>query len=578
MVALEDGQPKLLNLKQLLQAFIRHRQEVVTRRTVYELRKARERAHLLEGLGVALTNIDEVIAIIKGSKSPQEAKQKLQDRTWIPGAVESMLERAGAGACRPEGLPKEYGLHNSQYRLSQAQVDAILDLKLHRLTGLEQDKILSEYKILLTAIEDLLDILGNFERLMTVIREELAELKAEFGDERRTDIIESQLDLTIEDLIAEEDMVVTLSCEGYVKSQPISLYRAQRRGGRGKTATNLKAEDLIERIAISSSHATMLCFSNLGKLYWKKVYQFPQASRIARGRPINNILPLEAGEIITAMLPVKEYSEDHYVFMATRSGVVKKTSLQAFSRPRANGIRAINIDEGDRLIGVGLTDGQREIMLFSNSGKAVRFNEQDVRSMGRVSRGVRGIRLKDKQYVVSLIIVDSEHPQILTATEYGYGKRTLYEEYRRVNRGAQGVLSIQTSERNGEVVRAVAVNDHDDVMLITNGGVLVRTRAGEISLIGRNTQGVRLINLGDNETLVGLQRIDEPNNDVNEEGDTMSDIEFTPEGEEQEPGHHEEPGHHHEQPGHEEPGHEEPGHHEGEPGEDHEAPGHDDDL
>lgn len=519
MVALEDNRPKLLNLKQVLQAFIRHRQEVVTRRTIYDLRKARERAHILEGLGIALANIDEMIAIIKAASNPNEAKETLMAKTWQPGNIKALLERSGADSCRPEGLAADFGLQGNEYRLSRAQVDAILELRLHRLTGLEQDKIFDEYKALLATIAELLGILASFERLMEVIRAELHGIKEQFGDARRTEIIADQLDLSYEDLIAKEDMVVTLSKEGYVKSQPVSDYQAQRRGGRGKSATALKEEDYIDKLAISSSHATMLCFSSTGKVYWKKVYEFPQASRASRGRPINNILPLESGESITAMLPVKEYTDDHFVFMATQKGTVKKTSLEQFSRPRANGIWAIQLDGDDELIGAGLTDGNQQIMLFSDGGKAVRFNEDQVRPMGRTARGVRGIRLVSGQKAISLIINDGETGQIMTATENGYGKRTKIGEYRQVNRGAQGVMSIQTTERNGNVVAAVWVNDGDDMLLITNGGTLVRTRANEISVIGRNTQGVKLINLTKAEKLLSAKKVPEIETDATEHTD-----------------------------------------------------------
>ncbi|MDF2691102.1 MAG: gyrA [Gammaproteobacteria bacterium] len=509
MVALVDGQPKLLNLKEVIQAFIRHRQEVVTRRTIYDLRKARERAHILEGLGVALTNIDEMIAMIKASSSPVEAKQQLMSKNWAPGIVKTMLEGAGSEASRVEGLAEGYGLLGKEYRLSNAQVDAILELRLHRLTGLEQEKIIEEYRNLLGEIKILLDILADFNRLMQVIREELIEMREQFGDARRTEINDNYLDMNIEDLIAEEDMAVTLSQEGYIKAQPVSAYQAQHRGGRGKAATSLKEEDIIEKLVVASTHATMLCFSNFGKVYWKKVYEFPQASRASRGRPINNLLPLEEGESITAMLPVRQYDADHFVFMATSAGVVKKTSLEAFSRPRTGGIIALELDEGDKLIAAALTDGKQEVMLFSDAGKAVRFNETNVRSMGRTARGVRGMKMQPKQKVISLLIVPNNEGQILTATERGYGKRTVVSEYRTVNRGAQGVVSIQTTPRNGKVVSAIWVEDSKQVMLITNGGVLVRTRASEISLVGRNTQGVRLINLGNGESLVAVQPVDE---------------------------------------------------------------------
>ncbi len=510
MVALEDNQPKLMNLKQVLQAFIRHRQEVVTRRTIFELRKARERAHILEGLSIALANIDEMIAIIKASSSPGIAKEKLLGKDWVPGIVKAMLSRVEDSACRLEGLPVEYGLHGETYKLSGAQVDAILELRLHRLTGLEQDKIFAEYEELLKQIAYLLAILGDVKRLMEIIRGELVEIKEQFGDARRTEITHSQHDFSIEDLIAEEDMVVTLSSTGYVKAQPVSMYQAQHRGGRGKAAASVKEEDFIERLAVSSTHATMLCFSSMGKVYWKKVYEFPQASRTSRGRPIVNLLPLQEGERITAMLPVREYDENHFVFMATAKGTVKKTTLEQFSRPRANGIIAVDLEEGDQLIGVELTDGKKEIMMFSDEGKAVRFIETDVRPMGRNAHGVRGIRLQENQKVISLIALEEgESGTILTATERGYGKRTEVAEYRKTNRGAQGVTSIQTSERNGNVVSAALVKPTDEVLLISDGGTLVRTRVDEISVIGRNTQGVRLIRLDEKEKLIGVQRVDE---------------------------------------------------------------------
>jgi DNA gyrase subunit A len=505
-VALLNGQPRILNLKEVLVAFIEHRQEVVTRRTIYELKKARERAHLLEGLGVALSNIDEMIAIIRSSREPAVAKEGLLARTWKPGNVQALLEKTGNDIARPKGLSAEFGLlNNNEYRLSEAQVDAILELRLQRLTGLEQDKIFNEYQELLVAIQGYLEILADVKRLMEVIREDLVIVKEKFGDERRTEITEGSGDLLMEDLIPRTDMVVTLSSEGYAKAQPASDYEAQRRGGRGKAATSLKEEDYVEKLVAANSHDYLLCFSNKGQLYWLKVYTLPQAGRNSRGRPINNLLPLEEGEKITALLPVAEFDDEHYIFMATAFGVVKKTVLSAFARPRTAGIRAVELDEGDQLIDAAITDGKREIMLFSDEGKAVRFNEDDVRAMGRMSRGVRGIRLQEKQRVVSLIVVTDPNVDILTATEHGYGKRTPVSEYRLVGRGAQGVMSIQTTERNGNVVSAVAVVDIDEIMLITSGGVLVRTRAKEISTIGRNTQGVRLINLGDNEKLVSCE-------------------------------------------------------------------------
>lgn len=526
MVALQDNQPKLLNLKQVIEAFILHRQEVVTRRTIFELKKARERAHLLEGLGIALTNIDEMIALIKASPSPKEAKEKLLTKTWAAGMVQAMLEKAEDGASRPEGLASEYGLQaDGQYQLSTAQAEAILELKLHRLTALEQDKIIDEYKALLEKIKGLIDILSDVKRLMQVIRDELLAIQEQFGDARRTEIIDGQHDIDMEDLIAETEMVVTLSHTGYVKSQPVSDYQAQHRGGRGKAATKVKEEDFVERLVISNSHSTMLCFSDQGKVYWKKVYQFPQAGRLSRGRPINNILQLDEGEKITALLPIKSFDEDLFVFMATTKGIVKKTALEAFSRPRAMGIRAIGLDEDEQLIGVGLTDGAQTIMLFSDAGKAVRFEEKHVRAMGRTAHGVRGIKLQPGQVVKSLIIIENSDGHILTATEFGYGKRTNIEEYRMVGRGAQGVVSIQTSQRNGNVVGALWVDEKDEIMLITDNGILVRTPVHEVSLIGRNTQGVRLINLnGEGEKLIGIERVAELEALVDEPGDNAEQV------------------------------------------------------
>jgi DNA gyrase subunit A len=505
MVALVEGQPRLLNLKQILEAFIRHRREVVTRRTVFDLRKAREKAHVREGLSVALANIDPIIAMIKAAKSPAEAKEKLIATPWEPGVVIQMLERTGAEASRPEGLPAEYGLHDGKYHLSDTQAQAILDMRLHRLTGLEQDKILGEYEELLAQIADLLDILGSSERLMQVIREELVEMREQYGDERRTEIIASQEDLTIEDLITEEDVVVTLSHEGYAKSQPLTTYTAQRRGGKGKSATSVKDEDFVEKLFVANTHDTILCFSSRGKVYWLKVYELPQAGRNARGRPIVNLLPLEEGERINAVLPIREYEADKFIFFATANGTVKKTPLTDFSRPRASGIIAIELRDGDQLVGVELTGGEQDVLLFSSAGKAIRFNEQDVRPMGRNSVGVRGIRLGEGQKVISLIIASDG--DVLTATENGYGKRTPIEEYPRHGRGGQGVISIQTTERNGNVIGAELVQPEDEVMLITTSGTLVRTRVAEISVMGRNTQGVRLISLGAGEKLIGIERI-----------------------------------------------------------------------
>ena len=488
--------------------FIKHRREVVTRRTIFELKKARARAHLLEGLGIALANIDEMIEIIKRSSTPQDAKEALLAQTWQLGLVKAMLEQAGSNASRPDDLPSEYGMGEKGYTLSPAQAQAILELRLHRLTALEQDKIINEFEELLKIIKELLDILASPERLMQVIRQELVEVKEQFGDERRTEITASQEDLTIEDLITEENVVVTLSHQGYVKYQPITAYQAQRRGGKGKSATNVKDEDFVERLIIASTHDTLLCFSNHGKLYWLKAYQLPLASRISRGRPIINILPLAEGEEINAMLPVRVYTEDSYVFMATKKGTVKKVSLVAFSRPRSNGIIAVDLDEDDSLVGVDITDGQRDIMLFTDAGKVIRFPEGKVRPMGRTARGVRGIRITEGQAVISLVVAQSEGT-ILTATENGYGKRTEIDEYRVSGRGGQGVISIQVTERNGKVVRSVQVTDNDEAMLITDKGTLVRFKISDLSIIGRNTQGVRLINVSSGELVVGMQKIED---------------------------------------------------------------------
>ena len=513
MVALVDGRPQLLNLKQCLEAFIRHRRDVVTRRTVFELRKARQRAHILEGLSVALSNIDEVIKLIKSSPNRAVAKQALMERNWEPGAVTGMLERGGAAASRPDDLEAGFGLVEGGYRLSETQTQAILDLRLHQLTGLEQDKIVNEYKELLDQINELLAILQNPDRLMQVIRDELQELLDQFGDERRTEILTDHLDLTLEDLITEEDVVVTLSHTGYAKSQPLTDYRAQRRGGRGKSAAGVKEEDFIDKLFIASTHDTILCFSSRGKVYWLKVYELPQAGRTARGKPIVNLLPLEADERINAILPIREFSADRYVFMATAMGTVKKSALSSFSRPRANGIIGVDLRDGDYLIDVAITDGSRDIMLFSNAGKVIRFKEDDVRAMGRTACGVRGIKLQPGQRVISLIIA-SDSP-VLTATENGYGKRTAAEDYPVYGRGGQGVIAIQVTERNGVVVGAVPADDNDEVMLISGAGTLVRTRVNEISVMGRNTQGVRLISLGNGEKLVGIERVVEDKDDDN---------------------------------------------------------------
>ncbi|CZI01834.1 TPA: DNA gyrase subunit A [Legionella pneumophila] len=525
MVALVDGQPRTLNLKQILEYFIKHRREVVTRRTIFELKKARSRAHLLEGLGIALANIDEMIALIKQSPTPQDAKSALLSKIWQPGLVKAMLEKAGSNASRPDDLTEEYGLHENGYKLSEAQAQAILELRLHRLTALEQDKIINEFEELLNLIKELLDILASPERLMQVIRDELIEIKSQFGDERRTEITASQEDLTIEDLITEEDVVVTLSHQGYVKYQPITAYQAQRRGGKGKSATHVKDEDFVERLVIASTHDTLLCFSNHGKLYWLKAYQLPQASRASRGRPIINILPLAEGEEINAMLPVREYKDGSYVFMATKKGTVKKVPLNAFSRPRSNGIIAVDLEEDDSLVGVDITDGTRDIMLFTDAGKVIRFDESKVRPMGRTARGVRGIRVEKDQAVKSLVVVDPNGGTILTATENGYGKRTHIDEYRVSGRGGQGVISIQVTERNGKVVRSLQVTDSDEAMLITDKGTLVRFKVNELSVIGRNTQGVRLINVSSGETVVGMQKIVDLGEELEEAEDSSLNAE-----------------------------------------------------
>lgn len=511
MVALVDGQPCTLNLKQILDYFIKHRREVVTRRTLYELKKARARAHILEGLGIALANIDEMIALIKQSATPAVAKEALLERTWQSGMVAAMLGSADSDICRPEDLLPEFGLTEAGYRLSPEQAQAILDLRLHRLTALEQEKIMQEFQALVEQIKDLLHILNSQARLMQVIREELLAVKTEFGDARLTEIIDQEESLTMEDLVAEETVVVTLSHQGYVKYQPISVYAAQHRGGKGKSAMNVKEEDEVERLIIANTHDTLLCFSSAGKLYWLKAYQLPLASRVARGKPIVNILPLGQDEAITAIVPVRSYDEGRFVFMATRSGTVKKVPLDAFSRPRSNGIIAVDLLDDDRLIGVEITDGQRDIMLFTDTGKVVRFKEEAVRAMGRLARGVRGIRLKAGQAVISLVVVQGDGA-ILTATERGYGKRTELDAYPCVNRGGIGVISIQVTKRNGKVVRAAQVNEQDQVMLITDQGTLVRFRVNELSIIGRNTQGVRLIHVHEAEKVVAMQRIQEIDN------------------------------------------------------------------
>ncbi len=507
MVALENNQPKLMNLKQMLEAFLRHRREVVTRRTIFELRKARDRAHLLEGLTVALANIDEVIALIKASPTPAEARAALTSRLWEPGMVKALLARAGSDASRPEGLEAGIGLQEGGYQLSDKQAQAILEMRLHRLTGLEQDKLTAEYEEILNEIERLLKILSEPDELLRVIREELLAIDEQYGDARRTELREQFEGLDLEDLITEEDMVVTLSHAGYAKAQPLADYQAQRRGGMGRSATSMKEEDFVDHLWVANTHDTLLCFSSRGKVYWLKVYQLPQASRQARGKPIVNLLPLEKGERIYTVLPVREFDPKQYLFFATARGVVKKTPLVDYSRPRANGIIALDLPEEDTLINVARTDGQRNILLFASDGKTIRFNERDVRSMGRTARGVRGIRLAEGEKVVSMVVA-GEEGDILTATENGYGKRTRLEEFSAQRRGGMGVVGIQTSARNGKLVGAVQATDADELMLISDGGTLVRTRVSEVSVLGRNTQGVRLIRLKEGEKLVGLARIE----------------------------------------------------------------------
>lgn len=508
MVALDKNQPKVFNLKQILESFILHRREVVTRRTVFELRKARERAHILEGLAIALVNIDPVIELIKSSKSPADAKKALVETAWALGDVADMLERAGTDAARPDWLSDEFGIIENSYHLTETQAQAILDLRLNKLTGLEHEKILDEYKQLIEVIAELLEILSSSARLMEVITEELVAIRDEFGDERRTEITAASHDIDIEDLIEREEVVVTLSREGYVKYQKLSDYEAQRRGGKGKSATKMKEEDFIERLLVANTHDHILCFSTRGRLYWLKVYQLPLASRNARGRPIVNILPLEEGERITAILPIQEFEAGKHVLMATRKGTVKKTELTEYSRPRANGIIAVNLNDGDELIGVDLTDGSNEIMLFSDAGKVVRFSEAQVRAMGRTATGVRGIKLEENEAVVSLIVPQGDG-HILTATQNGYGKRTPISEYPAKSRATKGVVSIKVSERNGAVVGAVQVDEENEIMLISDQATLVRTRVAEVSVVGRNTQGVTLIKTADDEHLVAIQRIEE---------------------------------------------------------------------
>ncbi len=506
MVALMDGRPYCLSLKEILHAFVDHRREIVTRRTVFNLKKARERAHILEGLAVALANIDEMIELIKSSPNRAEAKDGLLARSWNGGLVASMLERANADRSRPEDLAPEFGMAGGLYRLSEVQAQAILDLRLHSLTGLEQEKIINEYKELLELIDEYLHILSSDERLLEIIRDELREIRDAYGDNRRTEIIHTQLDLSDGDLITEEDMVVTKSHEGYVKAQPLTDYRAQRRGGRGKSATATKEEDYVDKLIIANTHDTILCFSSLGKVYWLKVYQLPVASRASRGKPFVNLISLEEGEKINAILPIKEFSENKFIFMATSSGTVKKTPLSEFERQRASGKIAIDLRENDTLVGVAVTDGQQNVLLFASSGKANCFNEADVRSMGRTASGVRGMRLQDDQKVISLMI--ASEGTVLTITENGFGKRTRLEEFTLHKRGGQGMIGIQTSARNGALVGAVLVKELDEIMLITDGGILVRTPVDGISVVGRNTQGVRIIRLDAGEKVIGVDRIE----------------------------------------------------------------------
>jgi DNA gyrase subunit A len=519
MVALVDGQPRLLNLKEFLEFFLTHRREVVVRRTRFDLAKARDRAHVLEGLAVALSNVDEIVALIKAAPTPADAKEALMARAWRSPVVEEMLARALADAARPESLPAHFGLSPAGYRLSDVQAQAILDMRLARLTGLEQDKITAEYRDTMALIADLLDILAKPTRVTKIIRDELTGLREQFGDKRRSEIVAQGIDLSLEDLITPAEMVVTMSHGGYMKSQPIAEYRAQRRGGRGKQATGTKEDDFVERMFLANTHDFILCFSNRGRVYWLKVYAVPQGSRASRGKPIVNLVPLADNEKITAILPVKEFAEGRYVFMATAMGTVKKTPLADFSRPRPSGIIAVDLADGDRLIGVALTDGAHDVMLFSSGGKAVRFDENDVRPMGRNAHGVRGMTLGKDQKLIALLVAEDETQSVLTATENGYGKRTPIVEYTRHARGTKGMIAIQQSERNGKVVAAALVRPEDEVMLISTGGVLIRTRVKSIREMSRSTQGVTLINLGEGEKLAGLERVAEKEDDDNGNGD-----------------------------------------------------------
>ncbi|MDD3353483.1 DNA gyrase subunit A [Zoogloea sp.] len=519
MVALVDGRPRLLNLRQMLECFLAHRREVVTRRTIFELRKARERGHILEGLAVALSNVDEIIALIKAAPTPPEAKKALMARQWRSALVEEMLSRSVADSYRPEGLAPEFGLSAQGYRLSDAQAQAILELRLQRLTGLEQDKIVAEYRDVMAAIADLLDILARPERITAMIGDELLLIKQQFGDPRRSEVVMNTADINIEDLIAPQDMVVTLSHTGYFKRQPLTDYRAQKRGGRGKQAAAVKDDDFVDQLFVANTHDHILCFSSRGRLYWLKVYEVPEGTRNSRGKPIVNLFPLLEGEKITAVLPVKEFDAGHFIFMATAQGTVKKTPLTDFANPRKAGIIAVGLDEGDYLVGVAITDGQHDVMMFSDAGKAVRFSENDVRPMGRQARGVRGMMLEDGQTVIAMLVAADETPSVLTATENGFGKRTPIAEYTRHGRGTKGMIAIQTSDRNGRVVAATLVTDKDQLMLITTGGVLVRTRVSEIREMGRATQGVTLISVDEGSTLSGVQKILEGEEDEQDAGD-----------------------------------------------------------
>ena len=518
MVALVDGKPRLLDLRQMLECFLAHRREVITRRTIFELRKARERGHILEGLAVALSNVDEIIALIKAAPTPPDAKRALMARQWRSPLVEEMLARATSDSFRPEGLAPEYGLSAQGYRLSEAQAQAILELRLQRLTGLEQDKIVGEYRDVMALIADLLDILARPERITAIISDDLSLIKQQFGDPRRSEVVMNTAEINIEDLIAPQDMVVTLSHTGYFKRQPLTDYRAQKRGGRGKQAAAVKDDDFVDQLFVANTHDHILCFSNRGRLYWLKVYEVPEGNRNSRGKPIVNLFPLLEGEKITAVLPVKEFDEGHFIFMATAQGTVKKTPLTDFANPRKAGIIAVGLDEGDYLVGVAITDGQHDVMMFSDAGKAVRFSENDVRPMGRQARGVRGMMLEDGQTVIAMLVASDEEQGVLTATENGFGKRTPIGEYTRHGRGTKGMIAIQTSDRNGKVVAATLVTEKDQIMLITTGGVLVRTRVSEIREMGRATQGVTLISVDEGSTLSGVQKILEGDEEEHDDG------------------------------------------------------------